>query len=171
MLSPPDVALIGVVALLIFGPDQLPKVARRAGQIMREVQNTSQTFIREMEKAADDMDLREAFAHDEPMTGPKPAYGKFDEPSPALSQGAEHVAPPSVAEVAPAQHPVAPADSDHRSAADAAKTPGAMVREPEQPSLWKAQSESDRTTAAAAKANASAAFEGDPETHGDASGI
>jgi Sec-independent protein translocase protein TatA len=47
------VAVIGVAALLLFGPDQLPKVARKAGTIMRDLQSTSQTFIREMEKAAD----------------------------------------------------------------------------------------------------------------------
>jgi hypothetical protein len=46
--------IIGAVALIAFGPDQLPKVARRAGQVMRDVQNTSQSFIREMERAADD---------------------------------------------------------------------------------------------------------------------
>ncbi len=53
MLSPVDVAVIGVAALLLFGPDQLPKVARKVGAVMRDVQNTSQTFIREMEKAAE----------------------------------------------------------------------------------------------------------------------
>lgn len=56
MLSIPDMAIIGVVALMVFGPDQLPKVARRAGQLVRDVQNTSQGFIREMERAADTPD-------------------------------------------------------------------------------------------------------------------
>jgi len=46
--------IIGAAALLFFGPDQLPKVAKRAGQVVREVQNTSQSFIREMERAADE---------------------------------------------------------------------------------------------------------------------
>lgn len=54
MLSPADMLIIGAVALIAFGPDQLPKVARRAGQVMRDVQNTSQSFIREMERAADE---------------------------------------------------------------------------------------------------------------------
>jgi Sec-independent protein translocase protein TatA len=54
VLSVPDMAIIGVVALIFFGPDQLPKVARRAGQIMRDMQNTSQAFIRELERAADE---------------------------------------------------------------------------------------------------------------------
>jgi sec-independent protein translocase protein TatA len=54
MLSAPDIAILGAVALLVFGPDQLPKVARKFGSVMRDVQNTSSQFIREMERAADD---------------------------------------------------------------------------------------------------------------------
>jgi Sec-independent protein translocase protein TatA len=46
-------ALLGAAALLLFGPEQLPKVLRKVGQFTREVQNTSQSFIREMERAAD----------------------------------------------------------------------------------------------------------------------
>jgi sec-independent protein translocase protein TatB len=53
MLSIPDMALLGVAALMLFGPEQLPRVARKAGNVMREIQNTSQSFIREMERAAD----------------------------------------------------------------------------------------------------------------------
>ncbi len=56
MLSAPDIAILGAVALLVFGPDQLPKVARKFGSVMRDVQNTSSQFIREMERAADEHD-------------------------------------------------------------------------------------------------------------------
>ena len=42
-------AILGAAALLFFGPEQLPRVARKAGNVMREIQNTSQSFIREME--------------------------------------------------------------------------------------------------------------------------
>jgi Sec-independent protein translocase protein TatA len=51
--------IIGAVALIAFGPDQLPKVARKAGQTIRDVQNTSQSFIREMERAADEQERQE----------------------------------------------------------------------------------------------------------------
>jgi Sec-independent protein translocase protein TatA len=64
LLSPADMLLIGAAALIFFGPDQLPKVAKRAGQVVREVQNTSQSFIREMERAADDIERRERYAAD-----------------------------------------------------------------------------------------------------------
>ncbi len=70
MLGPQDIAVIGVLALIFFGPEQLPKVARKAGQVVRDVQNTSQSFIREMEKAADDLDMRDAFKSSETHPGP-----------------------------------------------------------------------------------------------------
>src|ERR1035437_4964723 len=60
MLSVPDMAILGAAALLFFGPEQLPRVARKAGNVMREIQNTSQSFIRELERAADIQDVAEA---------------------------------------------------------------------------------------------------------------
>lgn len=66
-------AVAGAVALLLFGPDQLPKVARRAGQLVRDVQNTSQSFIREMERAADAADLDVQPADPAPAPPPPPA--------------------------------------------------------------------------------------------------
>ncbi len=54
MLSFTEMAVLGVGALLLFGPEQLPGMMKKAGRVMREVQNTSQSFIREMEHAADD---------------------------------------------------------------------------------------------------------------------
>lgn len=53
MLSIPDMAILGILALLVFGEQKLPGIMRQAGRVMREVQNTSQSFIREMERAAD----------------------------------------------------------------------------------------------------------------------
>ena len=79
MLSVPDIAIIGAVALLVFGPEQLPRVARKFGSVMRDVQNTSQQFIREMERAADEIEaplpshsLLDPAAPLEPF--PHPAY-------------------------------------------------------------------------------------------------
>lgn len=53
VLSLPDMAILSVLALLVFGEQKLPAIMRQAGRVMREVQNTSQSFIREMERAAD----------------------------------------------------------------------------------------------------------------------
>ncbi len=66
MLSIPDMAVLGAAALLFFGPEQLPRVARKAGNVMREIQNTSQSFIRELERAADVEDVKDAKPYEPP---------------------------------------------------------------------------------------------------------
>jgi TatA/E family protein of Tat protein translocase len=53
MFSVPDILVVSVLALLLFGPDRLPKVMRQAGRFMRDVQSTSHAFVAEMERAAD----------------------------------------------------------------------------------------------------------------------
>ena len=52
MLSPSDTILIFVVALLLFGPEQLPKIARQLGDAMRHVQSSTSAFMAEMDRAA-----------------------------------------------------------------------------------------------------------------------
>ncbi len=64
MFSIPDILVVSVLALLLFGPDRLPKVMRQAGRFMREIQSTSHSFVAEMERAAD------ADVHDEPPPPP-----------------------------------------------------------------------------------------------------
>ncbi len=59
-------AVLGAAALLFFGPEQLPRVARKAGNVMREIQNTSQSFIRELERAADMEDAKDAKPYEPP---------------------------------------------------------------------------------------------------------
>lgn len=53
MFSVPDILVVSVLALLLFGPDRLPGIMRQAGRFMREIQNTSQSFVAEMERAAE----------------------------------------------------------------------------------------------------------------------
>jgi sec-independent protein translocase protein TatB len=52
MLSFPDIAIWGGVALLVFGPERLPKIARQVGQAVGVVRSTANAFVREMEQAA-----------------------------------------------------------------------------------------------------------------------
>jgi len=85
LLSPADMLIIGAAALLFFGPDQLPKVARRAGQVVREVQSTSQSFIREMERAADESDFHAAQA----AYAREPESGAFVGPESGAFVGSE----------------------------------------------------------------------------------
>jgi len=72
MFSVPDILVLGVLGLLLFGPDRLPKVMRQAGRFMRDVQNTSHSFIAEMERAAD--------AHEPPGAPPWREAGSYDPP-------------------------------------------------------------------------------------------
>lgn len=72
-------ALLGAAALMFFGPEQLPKVARKVGILVRDVQNTSQSFIREMERAADDTaygtgDISRAHLIEDPLAPPPTPY-------------------------------------------------------------------------------------------------
>lgn len=63
-------AILGVLALLVFGEKKLPGVMRQAGRVMREVQNTSQSFLREMDRAADVSEPVPPF--DSPSAAPEP---------------------------------------------------------------------------------------------------
>ena len=82
MLSITEMALLGVGALLLFGPEQLPVVMKKAGRVMRDVQNTSQGFIREMERAADEVQapIYEPPAHPQPPPEPGEATTAADVP-------------------------------------------------------------------------------------------
>src|SRR6202163_535571 len=64
-LGPTDMAAIFVIALLLFGPDQLPKVARQLGDVMRHMQNTTQSFMLEMDRAAREAEFRPNVEPDE----------------------------------------------------------------------------------------------------------
>jgi Sec-independent protein translocase protein TatA len=83
MLSIPDMAILGAAALMFFGPEQLPKVARKVGLLVRDVQNTSQSFIREMERAGDEAayspDISRAHLIEE-ASGTPPAYKPYEPP-------------------------------------------------------------------------------------------
>ncbi len=83
-------AIAGAFALILFGPEQLPKVARKAGQLVRDVQNTSQTFIRELERAADEHETTPP-AHTPASDMPPPPLA---EPLPAMHHTAAPIPPP-----------------------------------------------------------------------------
>ncbi|HEY6486656.1 MAG TPA: twin-arginine translocase TatA/TatE family subunit [Candidatus Cybelea sp.] len=76
MFSVPDILVVSVLALLLFGPDRLPGLMRQAGRFMREVQNTSHSFISEMERAADAGDTPpNLYPIEPPPAPPEPPTG------------------------------------------------------------------------------------------------
>jgi sec-independent protein translocase protein TatA len=105
MLSIPDMALLGAAALMFFGPEQLPKVARKVGLLVRDVQNTSQSFIREMERAGDDTynpDISRAHLLEDPVPPVAPYEPPIHDP---------YVAEPYAGENSYADHPYAPKEA------------------------------------------------------------
>ncbi len=107
VLSIPDMAMLGAAALLLFGPEQLPRVARKAGSVMRDIQNTSQSFIREMERAADLQDVATVKA--EPPPYEPAAYDPVPYDATPYDHVAEDAAPyePEPYDVKPQSAPVA----------------------------------------------------------------
>jgi sec-independent protein translocase protein TatB len=55
-----ELMLIGVVALIVVGPKDLPKLFRAVGQFMGKARGMAREFQRSMEQAADESGLREA---------------------------------------------------------------------------------------------------------------
>lgn len=80
MLSIPDMALLGAAALMFFGPEQLPKVARKVGLLVRDVQNTSQSFIREMERAGEDHSYNPDISRAHLLEDPVPPVAPYEPP-------------------------------------------------------------------------------------------
>ena len=101
MFSLPEMGILGVLALLLFGPEKLPGIMRQVGRVTREIQATSQTFIREMERAADVNEPAAPYKPPEP-----PPYGDDEPPVP-------DAAPESQAgEPVETEAPTAPPPSD-----------------------------------------------------------
>ncbi|HEY7981211.1 MAG TPA: twin-arginine translocase TatA/TatE family subunit [Candidatus Eremiobacteraceae bacterium] len=95
-LGPTDMAAIFAIALLLFGPDQLPKVARQLGDVMRHMQNTTQSFMLEMDRAARDAEFRPNVEPDEiGSTGEKDETGGEGWPEEKQSPVAPEPEPPT----------------------------------------------------------------------------
>ncbi len=58
----PEIVVILLVALVILGPDQLPKAMRTFGNVMAEIRKVSGGFQDEMRKAMDQVDPRTVVA-------------------------------------------------------------------------------------------------------------
>ena len=79
MLSGPDVLVILVIALFVFGPQKLPELAKSLGKAMREFKKASEEvragFAEEIRKVEDAADLPDKVS--EPLS----LSGKMEEAS------------------------------------------------------------------------------------------
>ena len=67
----PEMAVIGAVALLVFGPKRLPEFGRTQGKTLKGFQSASKEFEREISKAMADPEST-APSDDEPSGGHPP---------------------------------------------------------------------------------------------------
>ena len=67
----PEMAVIGAVALLVFGPKRLPEFDRTLGKTLKGFQSASKEFEREISKAMADPEST-APSDDEPSEGHPP---------------------------------------------------------------------------------------------------
>ncbi|WP_013323574.1 TatA/E family twin arginine-targeting protein translocase [Gloeothece verrucosa] len=56
----PEMILILVVALLIFGPKKLPEIGRSLGKAIRGFQDASKEFENEFQRATQDQEIEES---------------------------------------------------------------------------------------------------------------
>lgn len=92
-MGPAELAVIGIVALLIFGPKKLPEIGRSFAKTLRSFQDASREFQDEFKREAEQIEKSVA----EPMRATledKPALeGKGDRPpasAPAESSAASN---------------------------------------------------------------------------------
>ena len=50
----PEIAVIGALALIIFGPKRLPELGRTLGKTLKSLQKASTEFEQEIQKAIDE---------------------------------------------------------------------------------------------------------------------
>ncbi len=50
-----EMLVLGVIALVVVGPNDLPKLARSLGRLMNEVKRGGETFKQELEQSARDL--------------------------------------------------------------------------------------------------------------------
>jgi TatA/E family protein of Tat protein translocase len=62
--NPVHILFIVVIAMLVFGPSQLPKIARRAGRHAREAKHGIAQFKDEFEAGMDDSAPAEEVVHE-----------------------------------------------------------------------------------------------------------
>lgn len=63
----PEMAVIGAVALLVFGPKRLPELGRTLGQTLKGFQSASKEFEREINKAMADTEQAESDNEKDPL--------------------------------------------------------------------------------------------------------
>jgi Tat protein translocase TatB subunit len=106
-LGGPEVLLLLVLALIVFGPRKLPEIGKSMGRMLAEFRRASNDFKRTLEDEVEAEKLRAAVAEDPlPVTSAGPA-----DPAPADAP-VDAAAPDPAAAPPPAEAPLAAPGSD-----------------------------------------------------------
>jgi TatA/E family protein of Tat protein translocase len=113
MLSLPHLVVLFVVALIIFGPQKLPELARMLGKATAEFRKMTNDFRFALEDEVRDLERQTRIREEEIATAARAAQMPVPAPSP-VPEGAVPREEPVVAESAPAEP--APAEPQNEAA-------------------------------------------------------
>jgi sec-independent protein translocase protein TatA len=77
----PEMAVILVIALLVFGPKKLPEIGRSLGKTLKSFQDASKEFEAEIKRGADQLDAQTE----------KPMEARLEETEPAQLAQVEEI--------------------------------------------------------------------------------
>ena len=141
MLSIPHLIIVFIVALVVFGPEKLPELARNLGKIMGEfkratgdLRSTFEGHLRDLEREADQRRVRNEVASAATPVPPAAALPpEFETPVPPLPGSISTTPPHILAAGTPLDAPSSP--SENNSVESTAEPAAASVAEKRAASL------------------------------------
>jgi Tat protein translocase TatB subunit len=113
-LGGPELFLIFVVALIVFGPRKLPEIGKSLGRMMAEFRKASNDFRSTIESEVEAEKIREAMRIEPPRVDPTP------------------IQPPAAPAAAPAGEPASgPSQPEHAGSATHERAAETVSRQPE----------------------------------------
>jgi Tat protein translocase TatB subunit len=125
-LGGPEILLLLVLALIVFGPRKLPEIGKSMGKMLAEFRRASNDFRRTIEDEVEAEKMREAMAEERPAVPPSL-------PGPAAE--AEAVAAPVVAAEDATTATPEPATTEPAAVEPAAVEPAAVAPAPAEPAV------------------------------------
>lgn len=126
-LGGPEVMVVILVALVVLGPEQLPKVMRTMGNVMSEVRKVSGGFQAEMRKAMDAVDVT---GNEKPQSSGGPATQNPTPPEGVDAGLADDELNEVVARNESSTTDASSADTDDGADRDAGTAPGRAATDP-----------------------------------------
>ena len=108
-LGGPELFLIFVVALIVFGPRKLPEIGKSLGKMMAEFRRASNEFRSTIESEVEAEKIREAMRIEPPKVDPVSPFVSQATPPSSTSSGSTGSTAPTEGQAASTEPPVDPA--------------------------------------------------------------